>query len=110
MMVGNLVALDKCQGIQSVIIGKSIHCLMEKLVQVVTVHLALAAYGSNNLCDGLKYGIEGSVHTNSHAFGKETPTTWYRLTNNPSKKLDLRMCGRGDPKSRAYLRQIGTTD
>ena len=56
------MALDKSPGVCPVGIGEAISRLMENLVQAITSHQDLEACRSNNLCSGLKSGIEEAVH------------------------------------------------
>ena len=77
-MAGRLVALDKNPGARPVGIGEAIRCLMAKLVHSITTTHAMGACGTNNLCGGLKAGIEGAIHA----------------TATPRERMDLRRFGR----------------
>ena len=54
-------------------IGEAIRRLMAKLVHTLTTTQAMEACGTENLCGGLKAGIEGAIHASKRAFGKGTP-------------------------------------
>ena len=73
LTTGRLVALDKNPGVRPVGIGEAIRRLMAKLVHTLTTTQAMEACGNNNLCGGLKDGIEGEIHASKRAFGKGTP-------------------------------------
>jgi hypothetical protein len=62
LMACQLVALNKCPGVQPVGIGKVYRHLMAKCLLEVAGHQATAAAGNLNLCTGLPTGIEGAIH------------------------------------------------
>ena len=66
------MALDNNPGVRPVGIGEAIRRLIAKLVHSLTTQ-AMEACGTNNLCGGLKAGIEGAIHASKRAFGKGTP-------------------------------------
>ena len=61
-MANRLMALDKCSGVRPVGIGKIWRRLFAKCVLKVAGAEATEVYGSDQLCAGLKAGIEGAVH------------------------------------------------
>ena len=83
------MALDKNPGVRSVGIGEAIRRLMAKLVHTLTTTQAMEACGSNNLCGGLKAGIEGAIHASKRAFGKETPPNVVSSDSHPKGATGL---------------------
>ena len=61
-MTGRLVALDKCPGIRPIGIGETWRRLAAKCNLEVTGQEATYACGKEQLCTGLKVGIEGGIH------------------------------------------------
>ena len=92
------MALDKFLGVQPVGIGEAIRSLMAKLVHKQTTTQAMEACGRNNLCGGLKAGIEGSVHTSKRVFGKETPSNAVSSDSHPKGVTGLETVWEGVSK------------
>ena len=88
------MALDKDPGVRPVGIGEAIRRLMAKLVHSLPATQAMEACGSNNLCGGLKAGIEGAIHASRTAFGRVTPPNAVSFDSHPRERLDLRRFGR----------------
>ena len=82
-MAGRLVALDKNPGVRPVGIGEAIRRLMENLVHSLTTTQAMEAFGTNNLCGGLKADIKGAIHASRRAFGRATPPNVVLSDNHP---------------------------
>ena len=61
-MANRLMALDKCPGVRPVGIGEIWRRLFSKCVLKEAGAEATEACGSDQLCAGLKAGIEGAVH------------------------------------------------
>ena len=72
LMSNRLIALDKNPGVRPIGIGQIWCHLMAKVVVHLTGDLATAACGADQLCCGLKAGIEGGVHAATH-FGTTLP-------------------------------------
>lgn len=60
-MVWQLVALDKQQGTRLVVIWEVWQRLLAKCILAESGEQGKSAYGSTQLCAGLKAGIEGSL-------------------------------------------------
>ena len=61
-MSGRLVALDKHPGVRSDGVIEIWRCLFSKVVLKVTVPEATMVCQDDQLCDGLKAGIDSAVH------------------------------------------------
>ena len=62
LMLGRLIRLNKCPGVQTVRVGETWHWMLEKCMLVVTGVEVKEACGTEKLCDGLEAGIEGGIH------------------------------------------------
>ena len=62
---------------------------MEKLVHSLTTTQAMEACGTNNLCGGLKAGIEGAIHASKRAFGRATPSNAVLSNRHPKGATGL---------------------
>ena len=83
------MALNKNPGVRPVGIGEAIRRLMAKLVHSLTATQAMEACGSNNLCGGLKAGIEGAIHASKRAFGRATPSNVVSSDSHPKGATGL---------------------
>eukprot|EP00957_Ditylum_brightwellii_P121370 9255890-Ditylum_brightwellii.AAC.1 len=63
LVARRLKALDKCPGVCPVGVGKILLQMMRKCIILVCGEDATQACGIQQLCSGLKAGIEGVVHT-----------------------------------------------
>ncbi len=63
-----LIALDKSPGIRPIGIGETLRRIISKSTCLVTKQDATTACGTQQLCAGLKCGIEGAIHTASDLF------------------------------------------
>ena len=61
-MSGRLIALDKQPGVRPVGVGETWRRLFDNIVLKVTVPEANIACQDDQLCDGIKAGINGAVH------------------------------------------------
>ena len=77
-MSNRLIALDKCPGVRSIGIGESLRRIVGKAVCSAT-RLDLAVHcGTNQLCGGIRSGIEGAVHAITDLFEehRSLPSGW----------------------------------
>ena len=63
LMSSHLVALDKCPGTRPIAIGEIPRCILCKAMAMATCDDITDLCEVDQLCSGLKGGIEGAVHT-----------------------------------------------
>ena len=91
--------MEKILGVRPVGIGEAIRHLMTKLVQGITAHQDMETCGSNNLCAGIKAGIEGAVHARKRAFEKNTPSNTVSYNSHPEGTTGLKTLWEGGSES-----------
>jgi len=62
LVSNHLIALDKCPGVRPVGIGETLRRIIGKLVCTATRLDLEVQCGTDQLCTGIKCGIEGAVH------------------------------------------------
>uniref|UniRef100_A0A1X7SXG4 Reverse transcriptase domain-containing protein n=1 Tax=Amphimedon queenslandica TaxID=400682 RepID=A0A1X7SXG4_AMPQE len=68
LLANRLIALDKQPGIRPIGIGETLRRIICKVVCMVTRDDATSVCGTEQLCAGLKCGIEGAIHTATELF------------------------------------------
>lgn len=65
-----LITLDKCPGVHPIGIGKTLRRVISKAVCYATTVDVELACGSDQLCGGVKSGIEGAIHATASLFSQ----------------------------------------
>ena len=69
-------ALDKCPGVCPICDGEVPRHILSKVMAAATCADVEELYGTNQLCSGLKAGIEGAVHAMNELFEESLGTGW----------------------------------
>ena len=75
-MASRLVALDKYPGVRLIGIGETLRRLIGKAVGMVTRYDVEEVYGIDELCAGMRAGIEGAVHAINDLFDEHSNDGW----------------------------------
>ena len=70
LVSNRLIALDKCPGVRLVGIGETLRCIIGKMVCTATRLDLEVQCGTDQLCTGIKCGIEGAVHAMCSLFAQ----------------------------------------
>jgi hypothetical protein len=71
-----LIALNKMPGVRPVGIGESADRCFEKIMSIITGSDVMEVCGSDQLCSGVKAGIEGAIHAVSQKFNEHCDEGW----------------------------------
>ena len=83
-----LIALNKLFGVRPVGIGESADRLFEKVMIIVTGDDVVDICGSDQLCSGVKAGIEGAVHAIQQTFQEQCGNGWGLLLSDGSNAFN----------------------
>ena len=78
LVSNRMIALDKCPGIRPIGIGESLRRIVGKVVCSATHSDLTVLSGTNQLCCGVRSGIEGAVHAITGMFEDhcDLPSGW----------------------------------
>ena len=75
-MANQLIALDKCPGVRPISIGEALRCFLGKIVALATRADFEEVCGTDQLCSGLRAGMEGAIHAVKELFDLNCNAGW----------------------------------
>ena len=76
LVANRLIALDKCPGVRPIGIGEALRRILGKTVALVTRADLEEVCGIDQLCLGLRLGLEGSIHAVYELFDEHCNLGW----------------------------------
>ena len=70
LVTNRLIALDKCPGVHPIGIGETLRCVIGKAMCYATRVDVELACGYDQLCGGVRSGIEGTIHNITNLFSQ----------------------------------------
>ena len=75
LLANRLIALDKCPGVQPIGLGESLRRLISRVVCMASRNDVELMCGSDQLCAGVRMGIEGAIHAVGELY-ENSETDW----------------------------------
>ena len=77
LVSNRLIALHKCPGIKLICIGETLCCIIGKATYSATCGDIESLCGADQLCSGVKSGIEGAIHAMNEMYSQKcTSAEW----------------------------------
>ena len=89
LVANRLIALDKCPGVHPIGIGGTLRCVVGKAVCYATRVDVELAYGSDQLCGGVRSGTEGAIHAMTSLFLQHGATSGWGVSYRRNYRQDI---------------------